>query len=431
MILPTRIFILLLSLLAMASVQAQELEITITGGTVRATPVAVVPFAGSGQLPVKVHEIIADNLSRSGLFSALPEADMLEKPTDPEKVEFRNWRTLGVEYVVVGEMRRGNSVRFHLIDVFRGQQLIAFDMPGVRDPEQLRYTAHDISDLIFKELTGHAGVFNTRIAYVTSTGSGQSMTFRLVVADADGYNPRSLVTSREPIMSPAWSPDGRRLAYVAYRQGRSAINVIDLESGSSREIVSERGINGSPAWSPDGSKLAVTLSFENNPDIYVIDLATGNRTRLTTHWGIDTEPSWSPDGNRIVFTSDRGGNPHIYEIPATGGDPRRLTFEGRQNLRATYSPDGEKLLIVHLAGSGYQIALMDLRSRDVQPLTRGPLDESPTFAPNGQMVIYATRGSRGAELATVTVDGRVRQSLRQSGEVREPAWSPHFRAQRN
>lgn len=408
--------------------QAQELEITITGGNVRPTPVAVVPFAGEDELPVRVSQVIADNLERSGLFRALAEADMLERPHDPEDMNLRNWRTLDVEYLIIGEVRQRNSVRFHLIDIFRGETLAAFDMPAVRDPAQLRYTAHDISDLVFKEISGHPGVFNTQIAYITSTGIGDDAVYRLMVADADGHNPRELYVSKDPVMSPAWSPDARKLAFVAYQQGRSTIKIADVRTGTLTDLVSERGINGSPAWSPDGSRLAVTLSFETNPDIYVIDVASGNRTRLTSHWGIDIEPAWSPDGSRIAFTSDRGGNPNIYEVPATGGEARRLTFEGRQNLRASYSPDGDTLLMVHLAGSGYQIATMNLRNRALQVLTPGTLDESPSFAPNGQLIIYATRGAQGAELATVTADGRVRQSLRRAGEVREPAWSPYLRA---
>ncbi|WP_232226735.1 Tol-Pal system beta propeller repeat protein TolB [Algiphilus aromaticivorans] len=415
----------LLLLLATASARA-EFEITVRGGEERAIPIAIVPFAGNQGGQVDIARVIADNFNRSGLFEALPRGDMLEKPSKPDDVSLRNWRTLGVEYVVIGELRANNVTRFHLIDVFKGERIMAYDMPAPRQEERLRYTAHDISDLVFEGITGNAGVFNTRIAYITSIGAGDDQRFSLMVSDADGYNPRTLVKSDEPIMSPAWSPDARKLAYVAYRAGRSSVRTIDVASGNEREVAREKGINGSPAWSPDGKKLAVTLSYEDNPDIYVIDLNSGNKNRLTTHWGIDTEASWSPDGKQIVFTSDRGGSPHIYRMRSDGqGDPERLTFEGRQNLAARYSPKGEELVLVHAPeNGGYQIALFDLKRESLLPLTNGRLDESPSFAPNGQMVIYATRGAGGAELATVTTDARVRQNLRQTANVREPAWSP-------
>lgn len=412
-------------LVGVAGQASAELEITVRGGTERAIPVAVVPFAGNDGAPVDVARIIDNNLERSGLFEPLPRADMLEQPADPESVRLRNWRTLGVEYLVVGELRANNVTRFHLIDVFKGERMLAYDMPAPSRPEQLRYTAHDISDLVFEGITGYEGVFNTRIAYVTSRGSADNQRFQLVVSDADGYNPRTLVSSSEPIMSPAWSPDAREIAYVIYREGRSAVRVVNVANGDSRGIVSEPGINGSPAWSPDGSRMAVTLSYEDNPDVYVIDLDSGKKNRLTTHWGIDTEADWSPDGKQLVFTSDRGGSPQIYRMAADGsGSPQRVTFEGKQNLRASYAPDGKSLVLVHQGGSGYQIALYDLQRESIIRLTDGRLDESPSFAPNGQMVIYATRGAGGAELATVTVDARVRQNLRQAGNVREPAWSP-------
>ncbi|WP_421718459.1 Tol-Pal system beta propeller repeat protein TolB [Algiphilus sp.] len=412
-----------------ANVGYAQLEITVRGGTERAIPIAVVPLQGNNAGdPVDVSRIVSNNLERSGLFDPLPREDMLEKPATPEDLSLRNWRTLGVEYVVFGQLRANNVVRFHLVDVFKGERLMAYDMPAPRQVEQLRYTAHDVSDLVFKGITGNQGVFNTRIAYVTSTGAGDNQRFRLTVADADGYNPRVLVRSNEPIMSPAWSPDARQLAYVGYANGRSAIYTIDIASGDRRRVISEPGINGSPAWSPDGSKLAITLSYEENPDIYVLDLNSGQKRRLTTHWGIDTEAAWSPDGERLVFTSDRGGAPQIYRISASGGSPERLTFDGRQNLRASYAPNGEKLVLVHQSDRGYQIALYDLQRDAILPLTDGRLDESPSFAPNGQLVIYATKGASGTELATVTVDARVRQNLRQAGNVREPVWSPFLDA---
>lgn len=292
------------------------------------------------------------------------------------------------------------------------------------EPTQLRYTAHQIADLIFENLTGIPGVFNTKITYVASKGFGLDRTYALMVADWDGENPRTIATSREPLMSPQWAPDRRRLAYVGYERGRSSIYIHEIATGKVRKLVSEKGINGSPAWSPDGTQVAVTLSYENNPDIYIIDVGTGVKRRMTTTDGIDTEAAWSPDGQSLVFTSERGGPPQIYQMSVNGGEAKRLTFEGRQNLRASYSPDGKTLALVNLNNSRYRIALLELASGSLRMLSDGPFDEGPSFAPNGAAIIYATQGGKGAELATVSTDGRIRQRLRQSGDVREPAWSP-------
>lgn len=408
-----------------------DLEITITEGAVGAQPIAVVPFAnnaGLGPDVADIAKVVEADLVRSGLFYGLPRRDMLEQPSSPSEVDFRNWRAVNMENLVIGSVRQDPStedvtVRFYLMDVYRGEQVLAFDMPAVQ-ASQTRYVAHQIADLIYEKLTGVPGVFNTKIAYVAANGFGPNRRYRVIVADADGEFPRVVATSRDPLLSPAWSPDRKKLAYVGYDRGSQAIFIHELASGQADKISAERGINGSPAWSPDGSKLAVSLSFGRNPDIYVIDLATRKRRRLTEHYGIDTEPSWSPDGAWIAFTSDRGGTPQIYRVPSSGGDAERLTFEGKQNLRASYSPDGKQLVLVNYAEGSYRIGLLDLASRRLTLLSEGSLDEGPSFAPNGAVVIYARSSGDLAELATVTVDGRVRQRLAQSGDVREPAWSP-------
>lgn len=416
--------------LALGGSAAQaQLVIDVEGGEVGASPIAIVPFATPPDISFDVAQIVDADLVRSGLFRSLPRTDMLEKPNEPAKINYRNWRAVGMDNVVVGSLTktgRGVSVRFFLMDATRQAQLLGFDMPAV-GPEQLRVVSHQIADLIYEKLTGNKGYFNTQIAYVTASGFGPGRRFELIVADADGYNPRTIATSREPLMSPAWSPDGKKLAYVGYEKGRSSIYVHTLASGDLKKLVSEKGINGAPAWSPDGTKMLVTLSFEVNPDIYLVDLASGNRTRLTDHYGIDTESSFSPDGRQIAFLSDRGGTPQVYVMSVNGGEPRRVTFQGRQNLRPRFSPDGKSLTVVNLEGGRYSIAMVDLASGATRALTDGPLDESPSFAPNGTVIIYATTGRGNAELATVTTDGRVRQRLRQPGEVREPAWGPAAR----
>jgi TolB protein len=246
----------------------------------------------------------------------------------------------------------------------------------------------------------------------------------LVIADQDGYNPRTIVSADDVLMSPTWSPDARRLAFVAIREGRSEIYIYDLGSGSKRRISSQPGINGAPAWSPDGRFLVATLSFSGNPEIYVIDAGSGERRRITDSRGIDTEASWTPDGQSVIFTSDRGGRPQIYRVSKSGGEPKRLTFEGKSNQRGTLSPDGKLLAMVHEDENGYRIAVQDLASGSLRVISRGPLDESPGFAPNGQVLIYSRSAGRGAELATVSVDGRIKRRLHQQGTVREPAWSP-------
>jgi TolB protein len=416
-------------LLAACATAHAGLEITVSGGEVAARPIAVVPFAQPADGSANLAGIVAADLERSGHFKPLAQADMLEQPTDAAQADFRNWRVVGVDNVVVGQVRRTGaqlSVRVQLLDVLRASTLATWDLQ-VPDPRRLRPVAHQVADLVYEKLTGVPGFFNSQIAYVAATGQGANRLFQVVVADADGVNPVTVATSREPLMSPSWSPDRRQLAYVGFERGRSAVYIHTLATGELRRFSQERGINGAPAWSPDGRQLALTLSFERNPDIYVIDVASGDRRQVTQHFAIDTEPAWSPDGREIAFTSDRGGQPQVYVVSATGGEPRRLTFQGRQNLRPRYAPDGRSLVLVNVEGTSYRIAVLDLATRALRVLSDGPLDESPSFAPNGAVVIYAAQGQQGAELATVTVDGRIRQRLSQPGDVREPTWSSLIR----
>ncbi|HSW12703.1 MAG TPA: Tol-Pal system beta propeller repeat protein TolB [Solimonas sp.] len=419
------------ALLVLAAVPAQAaLEITVSGGDVAPLPIALVQFQPSPEVSLDVAQVVENDLVRSGRFKALPRSSMPQKPTSPQQVEKQGWVSAGIDNLVIGQVGKsanGYYARFFLVDTVSGQELLGQQFT-VTSAAQMRTVAHQIADLIYEKLLGIPGYFNTKIAYVAASGFGPARSFQLIVSDADGEVPRIVATSREPLMSPSWSPDRSKLAYVGYERGRSAIYVHTLATGQVRRLVSEKGINGSPAWSPDGRSLALTLSFESNPDIYVVDVASGSRRRLTDHYGIDTEPSWSPDGSKLVFTSDRGGQPQIYEVATTGGDARRVSFEGRQNLRASYSPDGKALTMVNADGGRYRIGMLNLASGDLKILSDGPLDESPQFAPGGAVIIYATQGrAGGAELATVSIDGRVRTRLRQAGDVREPAWSPILR----
>lgn len=398
------------------------------GGDLAPLPIAIVPFTQTPEVQVDIAKVIDADLTRSGRFKVLARSDMLERPSAPAQINAGTWKAMGMDNLVIGQVARtetgGYYVRFFLFDTMSGQngtQILGFDIPA-RSLDQMRYVAHQIADLIYEKLLGVPGYFNKKFAYIAASGLGAARNFQLIVADSDGENPHIVAASREPLMSPAWSPDRQQLAYVGYERGRSAIYIQNIATGAVRKLISERGINGSPAWSPDGTRMAITLSFETNPDIYVIDIASGARRRLTDHYGIDTEPSWSPDGSKLVFTSDRGGQPQIYEVDAAGGDARRLTFEGKQNLRASYSPDAKSIVMVNSDGGSYRIAMLTLAGGNMRILSDGPLDEGPHFAPGGSIIIYATQAAHSAELATVSVDGRVRTRLRQAGDVREPAW---------
>jgi TolB protein len=416
--------------LAMVALAAPaELTVEINQGAEGGIPIAVVPFGGA-EAGDNLGAIVAADLARSGRFQVLPLPHMPERPTRPEQIQFATWKALGQDNLAIGQVRTiapdHYLAQFQLFDAVRGAQLLAYDLPFAAP--QARQAAHRIADLVYKQLTGENGAFATRVAYVTvAQGAGpQDRNYILQVADADGFNPQNIIKSREPIMSPAWSPDGRRIAYVSFESKKSAIYVQTLATGEREKISELPGINGAPAWSPDGSRLAMTLSKDGNPDIYVMDLSDRSLRRLTDHFAIDTEPTWSKDGGQIVFTSDRGGKPQLYSVPAGGGQPRRITYEGDYNAGGVFSPDGKSLAMVHGTGGDYRIAVMDLASKRVRVLTPGSLDESPGFAPNGGMILYASRTAGGeAQLSAVSIDGKVRQSLRiDSGEVREPAWSP-------
>ena len=409
-----------------------ELVIEIRGGVEDPVPVAIVPFGWLGDgpdAPFDVAALVEANLERSGRFSAFPREQMIDRPTTGAEVDFSDWRLLATDVVLVGQLLEtapdNYDIRFQLFDIFRGQLLLGFRIPSTRN--QLRATTHRISDMIFKELTGVEGIFSTRIAYVSEEGESDARRHRLVVADADGENARIITESPEPILSPSWSPDGRRLAYVSFENGQSAIYVQVLRTGNRQRVSARAGVNSAPAWSPDGRRLALVLSkTDGNLDLYTLDLSNQVLTRLTRHPAIDTEPCWSADGRELFFTSDRSGGPQVYRVSDTpGGRPKRVTFEGDYNARPRMSPDQSQLALVHIDRGNYRIALVDMRSSVTQVLTRGQLDESPSFAPNGRTIIYATREGNQGVLATVSTDGRIQQRLASTlGEVREPVWSP-------
>lgn len=424
---------LLAFLLPLAASAQQGLEIDIVGGNASAVPIAVVPMAAPAGLPTDVAKVVAADLNRSGSFRSLPDRDIVERPSRGAEINFPTWAALNQDYVLVGRVLDAGDgsyrVEYELFDVARKERLLGYALTARGNA--LRDVAHQIADAVYEKVTGIRGAFFTRIAYVTAVGTGNATRFALMVADSDGHNPQTIVRSTEPLLSPSWSPDGSRLAYVSYEGGNSSIYLQTIASGARERLAQFRGINGAPSFSPDGRKLALTLSKGGNPDIYVMDLGSRALTQLTDHFAIDTSAVWSSDGSTLYFTSDRGGKPQIYQVAATGGSATRVTFQGSYNADPTVSADGKRLATTQQSGGGYRIALMDRSIGNAWTnLSPGPLDESPSFAPNGMMILYAAREGRRDVLYAVSSDGRVRQRLvLADGDVREPAWGP-FRLRR-
>jgi TolB protein len=408
-----------------------QLKIEVTNGVADPVPVAIVPFAkpNAGDGGLDVASVIEHDLQGSGRFRTLPRTNMPATPTQPNAVVMGDWKNAGEDYIVVGRvvpLDGGNlAVDFDLLNVLTGQRVAGQRFTGTATA--LRNAAHRVSDVVYEKILGIRGAFATRIAYVSVDGQPPAQKFQLIVADADGENQRLVLESRYPLMSPSWSPDGQWLAYVSFENKRSAIYVQLVRTGERRQVSARAGINGAPVWSPDGKKLALTLGGSSgNPDVYILELQTQNLIRLTDDPSIDTEPAWSPDGKSIYFTSDRAGGPQIYRIGTNPGDrPKRITFTGNYNARPRLSADGSLLAVVTQDSGNYRVAVQDLNSGTFRVLSKGHLDESPSFAPNGSTIMYSEReGNRGI-LATVSVDGLIGLRLKsEQGEVREPAWGP-------
>jgi TolB protein len=409
-----------------------EFVVEVTKGQTEAIPIAVVPFASAelAAASFDVAQLVSDDLARSGRFKTMDRKDMIDQPHTGAGISFDDWRRLNNDYMVVGTMQPDGADRFNityeLYNVLTKQRLLGFQISSNRPG--LRSAGHQIADAVFEKVLGIRGAFSTRIAYISVLGHLPDKTFQLIVADADGENPRVVMQSHEPLMSPSWSPDGSSLAYVSFEDRLPSVFVQTLKTGERRVVSAHAGVNQAPAWSPDGKKLALVLSTrDGNLDVYVLDLTTQVLSRVTDDPGIDTEPQWSKDGQSLYFTSDRAGGPQIYKVGIRQGDkPRRLTFQGSYNARPRVSPDESQLAFVTQEDGGYRIATLDLRGRgDVQVLTKGHFDVSPSFAPNGAVLIYATRDKGRGVLALVSADGRVQQRLVSSdGELQEPAWAP-------
>src|SRR5437764_2393941 len=414
--------LLFLALLPVFSAHAQ-LTIEIVGGAGTTIPIAIVPFENENSYPLGITGIVGADLTRSGLFRLVDYSGVSPRPTRAEEIQPAVWRSRNADAVVAGSMRPlGDGrveVRFGLVDVVKQTQLAS--MTYTVTPAQFRVTAHKIADVIYEKLTGDPGIFSTRIAYITKQGPR----YQLLVADADGADPQTIVTSNEPLLSPKWSPDGTRLAYVSFENKKPVVYVQSLGTGQRVAVANFRGSNSSPAWSPDGRRLLVTLTKDGSSQIYLVSADGGNAARIMTSPGIDTESAFTPDGGSFVFTSDRGGTPQIYRASINGGNVERLTFDGDYNVSPRPTPDGKGVVFVRRASNRYQVALMDYATRQVQVLTDGPDDLSPSVAPNSRMIIYANEGGGRGILAAVSSDGRVKQRLvAPSADVREPACGP-------
>ena len=429
----TLIRIALLGLVMLVgSVQAAD-PLMIVGGAERATPIAVVPFGwqGGSVLPEDMSQIIGNDLRNSGYFEPIPRQNMISLPTQASEVIYRDWKALGAQYVLVGNIVPNGGrlqVQYALFNVNTEQQVMTGNVGGGTD--QLRDMAHHIADQSFEKLTGVKGAFSTRLLYVTAERMGVNNTrYTLQRSDYDGARAVTLLQSREPILSPSFAPDGRRIAYVSFEQRRPRIFVQHIDTGRREQITNFEGLNGAPAWSPDGSRLAFVLSKDGNPEIYVMDMGSRQMRRVTNHYAIDTEPFWGKDGQTLYFTSDRAGKPQIYKTNINSGAVERVTFVGNYNANPKLSADEKTLVMIHRQDgfTVFKVAAQDLETNRLRILSDTSLDESPTVAPNGTMLIYATRQQGRGVLMLASTNGRVRLPLPTAqGEVREPSWSPYL-----
>ena len=419
-----------LMLLAATTAQA-ELLIRVTEGADSAIPLSVVPFSESGSMPSgdKLSSIVQADLAMSGEFRPLSPEKMLSLPSKRSDIYFRDWRMLGQRYVLVGELtRNGDRVeaRYELFDVNREERILG--ETAAAPASNIRSLAHHVSDKVYEAITGVPGAFSTKLAYVTLDRANGEARYRLQVSDIDGKRAKIRLESKEPIMSPAWSPDGKKLAYVSFESGKPAIFVHELRTGQRTKVADFRGLNSAPTWSADGQSLLMTLSKDGNAEIYKMNLQTQKVTKLTSHWAIDTEAAWDSSGEGVFFTSDRSGGPQIYYMSQPGAEPRRITFGSRYNARPRPDSKGEYVYYVHQRDGAFLIARTNLKNDEETVLTRTESDESPSVSPNGRMLIYATKQSGESVLTVISSDGGAAYSLPASeGNVRDPAWGPIVR----
>jgi len=424
-----------LTLLIISFHAKANLTIQIDTSSDDALPIAIIPFSwettvpNSAQPKTDIASVISADLYRSGKFKALELSELPATPSSAAEVDYPQWRNIDIDNILIGKVTGEGkglyTVEMRFLDVLRKKQIIGKRWRSV--PEALlRQVAHKMSDMMYEELTGIRGAFNTKMAYVTIKRDQGKKVYQLEVADSDGYNSQPILKSKRPIMSPSWSPDGKKLAYVSFENGRSEIFVQSLDGKYREKIASFKGINGAPNWSPDGNRLSMTLSKDGSADIFIMDLNTRKLRRLTKNWAIETEATWSSSGQTLFFNSDRRGKPQIFQVFLDTGEIRRVSFEGRYNANPAVSPDGRYVAMVH-SRNGFHIGLLDLYTNEFNIITKTFLDESPTFSPNGEMILYAMNERGTAKLAVVSVDNSVTQVLSvNNGEVRSPSWGPYI-----
>lgn len=421
-------FILLMFVFVTGYAQAQLTNITITRGIDNPTRIAVAPMSYVGEkLPEDIAQIVRDDLNFSGQFESIPVEKMISYPKNENEIQYRDWKMIKAEFLLIGSITQQAGryyASYELFDVIQQKRALArITVDG--SETQLRDIAHRISDKAYETITGIRGIFSTKIIYVEAFQ--KPVKYKLMLSDVDGARTRALYESSQPILSPVWSPDGSKVAYVSFETNRPAVYVQNISTGRRDQMTNFRGLNGSPAWSPDGQTLALVLSKDGNPEIYTLNVASRALTRVTNHFAIDTEPSWTADGKGIYFTSNRGAKPQIYKVTLATGQAERVTFDGVYNARGRVSPDGKSLVLVHQRDGCCMIAAQDIKSGNLRILTETNLDESPTIAPNGAMLMYATSFGGKGILAAVSLDARTKVRLpSKQGDAREPAWSPFF-----
>ncbi len=428
------IFFILLSILSPLSFA--ELHITLNDGIKAALPIAIVPFSGQNLISDKddnIAQIINQDLASTGHFKTMAFADMPQQNLSASQLQPELWLKQHYDYLVKGQVTENNDGTFKVTYQLMNLVLVKHKKSGVVLSQSftvpkpaLRFAAHKISNAIYQELTGIKGIFNTRIAYVLVKRPLNSLPqYYLEVADADGYKPQTLVQSNEPLMSPAWSPNGKEIAYVSLANDKASIYLVSVASGQQRLISDFPGINGAPAWSPNSQNLAIVLSKTGHPKVYLYHLANGKLTQLTHGYSIDTEPAFAPDGKSIIFTSNRGGTPQIYQYNLASQQIQRLTFTGNYNARASFTADGHSIVVLHRGAEGFNIAIQNLKTGNLKVLTHNKFDSTPSVAPNGQMVVYANDAKLNSALQVVSTDGSANFTLpTPEGSVLEPAWSP-------
>ena len=415
----------ILLILAFSNTLTSELILEITQGTEDPYRVAILKFKGDEKVSNDIDKIIRNNLKRSGEFNLFANEDLLSLPTSETEVIFNDFKILNIDYLVIGKIIKDGisiSVVYDIFDINKGKKIRTSTVYGI--PNKNRQLGHYVSDGIYEEITGMKGISSTKILYVT-----ENKNFNLMVADADGSNEQILLKSNDPIISPAWSPDSKKVAYVSFETGMAKVYIQDIATGERELAIENSSQISSPSWSPDGKFLSLTMYQDGNAEIYILNLKNRNLTRLTNHFSIDTESSWSPKGSKIMFTSGRSGSPQLYEIDLRqfNAKPKRITFDGNYNAKGSYLPNNEGFIFVHRENKNFQIAIKYFNENFIRPLTNAQLDESPSISPNGNVIVYAIKDDGMSLLAGVTLSGAKFRLPAKMGFVREPAWSGFLR----